>query len=112
MIDIAKLAADVKKALDEACAEVGDNAQDIGTCNFDALLIPVGKGESIARRSKKVEDILTSAGLSFWFADARYTRGYVINPDCRYQGGPRTRIVQAAHKKLTSWGVSIYYQVD
>lgn len=111
-MDAAQLASDIKKALEEARAEIGDSAVDGGSSNFDALYLPIDSDRPFKRRSKKLDAALSAAGLNFWYSCTRYRKGYVINPSCRYQGSPRTAICKAAEKRLTQWGVSVWYVLD
>lgn len=81
---------------------------DGGTCNFDAPVVNF-KGYSKAEIPSQINEIRVSKmDYGFW-------KGwYRVSVDLNGQGANRTRMAEAASRKLTEAGLeaSVYYQMD
>lgn len=112
-LNISKFITDLIGACGEARKAI-ENEPDVGTCNFDAVFVPVGKGQQLGRKSGKFEDALSAAGFTCFFHDGRIRRGYILGIGLGGQGYTRTKAAEVVNQTLQSKGhnTSMWYQVD
>lgn len=113
MIDLTKFTADIRVAKAQA-REAIKGMDDGGTCNFDALFLPTGKGHQIGRASPKVEAAIEAAGADCWHKKHGSRKGYVVNLGVGGQGATRTKAMEVVCKALEVAGyeTETWYQMD
>ena len=113
MIDTTKLTETLIEGR-KLAAQIIEGMEDGGTCNFDAVFLPTGRGRQIGRKSDKVVKAVEAAGCTCFHVGSGYRKGYVVNVGLGGQGSTRTKAAERVRHHLEDAGfeVSMWYQMD